>query len=212
MSTVLSLKDLHRVRRFAPQPGVVRSGSSAQLTNQIPRLSIYVDGRNIWHGCHSVGVEGYLDYWKLAAQVVPNGRVQAVNYYDCPLDQSRSPQEYADQRRFIAHLRNRPDANVRLGTIGRRAGGQRVHKGVDTKLTTDLLVHAFNDHYDIALVVSGDSDFADPMYPVRAQGKSVVCAYVKRPHQRETSPLHSAADRVHLLHAPGILPLVWTPL
>ncbi len=204
------LTNLHRVRRFAPQPGVWVSRALAALAkltnNQPPRLSIYVDGRNIWHGCESVGVAGYLDFWKLAALLVPNGRLQAVNYYDCALDQSRSPHEYADQRRFIAHLRNRPDATVRLGTIGRRHGGQRVHKGVDTKLTTDLLVHAFNDQYDIALVVSGDSDFADPMYAVRAQGKTVECAYVKRPLQRTTASPRTRCSAARLDSALGLAP------
>ncbi len=168
------------------------------------RLSVYVDGRNIWHGCAAVGHPTYLDFWKLGAWAVPSARVQQVNYYDCPLDQTTSKAAYADQRRFLAHLRSRPDTRVRLGYRGRRAGGVMVHKGVDTKLTTDLIVDAYNNHYDCALVVSGDGDFADPIIAVRNLGKTVVCTYVERPGQAPTRVLSQAADSVRLLCAADI--------
>ena len=173
------------------------------------RLGIYIDGRNIWHGCEAVGIPQDVDPWKLGALVVPGARIQQVNYYDCPLDQTKSPAEYADQRRFIAYLRSRPDAQVRLGRRGRRAGGQVVHKGVDTELTTDIIVGAFNDQYDIALVVSADGDFADPIYAVRGLGKTAICTYVKRPKQPLTAPLAKAADSVRVLALPDVAYLVW---
>jgi len=170
----------------------------------MPRLSVYVDGRNIWHGCDAVGYQGYLDFWKLGTWAEPGARILQISYYDCPLDQTTSRAEYAEQRRFLAYLRARPDVRVRLGYRGRRAGGSMVHKGVDTKLTTDLIVDAFNDQFDCALVVSGDGDFADPIYAVRNVGKTVICAYVKRPRQAPTAVLAQAANSVRLLSAADI--------
>jgi uncharacterized LabA/DUF88 family protein len=56
-----------------------------------------------------------------------------------------------------------------------------VEKGVDASLITDLLSMAFDDNYDIAILVTEDADFAPAVrYIQKKTGKKVIQAYFKR--------------------------------
>jgi uncharacterized LabA/DUF88 family protein len=61
--------------------------------------------------------------------------------------------------------------------VFRKAKGSR-SKGVDITLTKDMLTHAFHDHYDVAVLVTGDADYEPVVSEVRRQGKAVhLCAF-----------------------------------
>jgi uncharacterized LabA/DUF88 family protein len=55
-------------------------------------------------------------------------------------------------------------------------GDVAVEKGVDIMLATDLLRFAWADRYDVAIVVSGDGDFAYAVQAVKDMGKHVEVA------------------------------------
>ena len=61
---------------------------------------------------------------------------------------------------------------VRLGRLERRADGF-VEKGVDIQIAVDMLRLAFVNAYDIAVLVSGDGDFAEVVRVVQDLGKQV---------------------------------------
>ena len=48
-----------------------------------------------------------------------------------------------------------------------------VEKGVDIMLATDLLYYAWQDYYDMAVLVSGDGDFAYAIQTLKNLGKYV---------------------------------------
>jgi uncharacterized LabA/DUF88 family protein len=50
-------------------------------------------------------------------------------------------------------------------------------KGVDIALTKDMLVHAFHDHYDVAVLLAGDGDYVPLVDCVKRYGKWVLCAF-----------------------------------
>lgn len=64
---------------------------------------------------------------------------------------------------FFVHLSDRT-LKMRHGAPVRNSMGAMVtqEKAVDTRLTTDLLMGAFNDTYDIALLLSDDNDYVPP--------------------------------------------------
>ncbi len=49
-------------------------------------------------------------------------------------------------------------------------------KGVDIKLTTDMLAHAFRGNYDVAVLITGDGDFVPVVEEVKRLGKNVIVA------------------------------------
>jgi uncharacterized LabA/DUF88 family protein len=72
-----------------------------------------------------------------------------------------------------------------------------VEKGIDVMLATDLLHFAWNGLYDIAVLVSGDSDFAYALQAVKNMGKHVEVAYFEANVGKD---LLDIADNRHLLN------------
>jgi uncharacterized protein (TIGR00288 family) len=77
------------------------------------------------------------------------------------------------------------------------AQGIPVEKGIDIMLATDLLYFAWNDFYDVAVLVSGDSDFAYALQAVKNMGKHVEVAYFESGVSKD---LLNIADNRHLLN------------
>jgi hypothetical protein len=50
-------------------------------------------------------------------------------------------------------------------------------KGVDITLARDLLLHAVNDHYDVAVLLAGDADYIPLVDEVKRRGKVVYVAF-----------------------------------
>lgn len=53
----------------------------------------------------------------------------------------------------------------------------RSSKGVDITLARDMLSHAYQHHYDIALVVAGDADYVPLLEAVKKTGKMVALSF-----------------------------------
>lgn len=51
-----------------------------------------------------------------------------------------------------------------------------VEKGVDTAIVTDMLQHAWDNTYDIGLLLSGDRDFIPAVHFLNRKGKKIIHA------------------------------------
>jgi len=58
--------------------------------------------------------------------------------------------------------------------VFKKSKQQEKAKGVDISLTKDMLSHAFMDHYQIAVLMSGDGDYIPVVEEVKRLGKRVV--------------------------------------
>lgn len=59
-------------------------------------------------------------------------------------------------------------------------------KGIDVKIATDLIVGAVDDQYDVAILVSSDTDLIPAIDWVRSRGKKVEYVGVSIPHPTDT--------------------------
>ncbi|MFC1596574.1 NYN domain-containing protein [Planctomycetota bacterium] len=71
-------------------------------------------------------------------------------------------------------------------------------KGVDITLTKDMLVHAFFDNYDFAVLIAGDGDYVPLVEEVKRFGKRVYVVFFDEQHGLNPE-LRRAADRFVLL-------------
>ncbi|MHC4405716.1 MAG: NYN domain-containing protein [Planctomycetota bacterium] len=55
-------------------------------------------------------------------------------------------------------------------------------KGVDIALTKDMLVHAFLDNYDVAVLVAGDGDYVPLLEEIKRLGKRIVVVFFDEKH------------------------------
>lgn len=67
--------------------------------------------------------------------------------------------------------------------------GRRYHveKGTDVNLAVDMVVGAYEDCFDVAMLVAGGTDYLHASRAVQARGKRVVWCYL--PSQRHTDQL-----------------------
>ena len=123
-------------------------------------------------------------------------RLFRTYYYNVLQDPTQRAEGHREQQDFLSTLRETPYLEVRLGSIKLAPGGVPVEKGVDVMLVTDLLHFAWNDLYDVAVLVSGDADFAYALQEIKNMGKHVEVAYFESNISKD---LLNVADNKHLL-------------
>ena len=159
------------------------------------RVAIFIDGSNLYHALKN-NIRRYdLNFSEFANKLCGSRRLFRTYYYNVLQDPTQRPDGYREQQEFLTILRKTPYLEVRLGTT-KIAQGIPVEKGIDIMLATDLLYFAWNNFYDIAVVVSGDSDFAYALQAVKNMGKHIEVAYFESGASKD---LLDAADNRHLL-------------
>ena len=151
------------------------SNANSHQTNSYQRVAIFIDGSNLYHSLEENCRRFDLDFGAFADKLCRGRPLFRTYYYNVLRDQDRNPQAYQDQQKFLSALYNTPYLEVRLGTSKMR-GDVAVEKGVDIMLATDLLRFAWDNLYDVAVLVSGDGDFAYAVKAAKDLGKHVEVA------------------------------------
>lgn len=159
------------------------------------RVAIFIDGSNLYHGLRSNFGRYNINFADFANKLCVSRRLFRTYYYNVLQDPIQRPDSHREQQEFLDTLRQTPYLEVRLGST-KLTQGIPVEKGVDIMLATDLLYFAWNDSYDVAVLVSGDSDFAYALQAVKNMGKHVEVAYFESGVSKD---LLSVADNRYLL-------------
>jgi uncharacterized LabA/DUF88 family protein len=139
----------------------------------------YVDGFNLYHGLRSKGLQRYywLDLWKLTERfLLPNQELSEVVY--CTSRVKKNPPARKRQRVYIDALSAyRPNIKTLYGhylakEIRCKGCGltylRHEEKMTDVNIACELLQDAMDGKFDIALVISGDSDLVPPIRKIKS--------------------------------------------
>ena len=159
------------------------------------RVAIFIDGSNLYHALRNSFGRYNLNFADFTSKLCGSRRLFRTYYYNVLQDPSQRPDVYREQQEFLDILRKTPYLEVRLGGT-KIAQGIPVEKGIDIMLATDLLYFGWNDFYDVAVLVSGDADFAYALQAVKNMGKHVEVAYFESGVSKD---LLNVADNRHLL-------------
>jgi uncharacterized LabA/DUF88 family protein len=149
------------------------------------RLVTVIDGTNLKGALGPRGLTTHINYRQLAIEIakkIPAGSIggrwvlQKVVYVTAPPTQSHDSDRYARWRNFQSIIERQQRVELKLGRL-EGAPGRVYEKGVDILVAIELLAGAFKDQYDIAIIISGDGDFADVAREVVAAGKFIFNAY-----------------------------------
>ena len=160
------------------------------------RVAIFIDGSNLYHALRGNLGRFDLNFAEFVSKLSGDRRLFRTYYYNVLQDPIQRPDGYREQQEFLGVLRKTPYLEVRLGST-KIAQGIPVEKGIDIMLATDLLYFAWNDFYDTAVLVSGDSDFAYALQAIKNMGKHVEVAYFESGVSKD---LLDVADNRHLLN------------
>ena len=138
------------------------------------RVAIYIDGSNLYHSLKNISNRTDLNFTKFIDRLVDGRALVRAYYYNAIVDNPP-----LSTQSFISSLHSIDYLEVKLGKLEQdnSNGLSRFHeKRVDTKIVTDMLVHSFNKTYDVAILVSGDTDFVDAVQAVKNNGQHVEVA------------------------------------
>lgn len=157
-----------------------------------PRTIIYVDGFNLYFGALRKTPYRWLNILALCNTYLPNNNIIAVKYFTAKVSaRPNDPQQPARQQAYLRALTTLPCLEIIYGhylshTVSARLASpphngnpyvniiKTEEKGSDVNLATHLLHDAHKNRYDIAVVISNDSDLLEPIKLVRSDlGKQV---------------------------------------
>ena len=147
------------------------------MENKKERVAIFIDGGNFYHSTKNIMYKGYeIDLEKIIDEL-SRGRKVEVFYYTALLDPDYNLEKYEEHRELLDNLKRIPNFNVVLCDLRKIKIGKKFKyeiKGDDTHLAHDLLMGAFDNLYDVAIIVSGDADFIPIINTLRMRFKKKV--------------------------------------
>ncbi len=176
------------------------------------RVIIYVDGFNLYFGMRSAGIIGkWLDLRQLAENLIKSDqKVVGVKYFTSAV--SGNPAKEMRQRTYLEALKE-SGVQIYYGKYTsnrmkcRYCGGSWIaysEKMTDVNIATEILHDAYADKFDVAILVSGDSDLVPPVKQTQAlfPKKKIVVAF---PPQRKSKELTKAAKGYFTIGRSNIL-------
>ena len=153
------------------------------------KTNIYIDGFNLYYGCVKGTPYKWLDVAKMCRLLLPHDEIQRIKYFTAEVKpRPNNPDQPLRQRTFLRALRTIPNLEIIFGTFLSHevtmprsplgSGYVKVikteEKGSDVNIATHLLLDGFRNNYELAVVVSNDSDLLLPIRVVTEQfGKPV---------------------------------------
>ncbi len=195
------------------------------------KTNVYIDGFNLYYGCLKGTPHKWLDLATFcqASFPPPRNQITRIRYFTAHVNaRSNNPQQRVRQQTYLRALRTLPHLTVHLGSYLEKPTRMPLHpmpatgpktvqvmkseeKGSDVNIATYLLVDAFDDEYETAVIVSNDSDLAEPIRLVRQKfKKNVLVLHPCRPGRKPSFELRKVATK-SLLVDTSLLPTCQLP-
>ncbi len=167
------------------------------------RVVAYIDGFNLYFGLKDEGWKKY--YWlnvqKLCLNLLKfNQQLIKTKYFTARI--SKPPDKQKRQSIYIEALATLKDLEIFCGKYQQnkwtcRACSSTIdipnEKMTDVNIAVELLTDAFQDKFDVALIISADSDLVAPIVKTKElfPSKRIVLAF---PPKRQSFTLTKSAD------------------
>ena len=184
------------------------------------KTNVYVDGFNLYYGCVKGTPYKWLNIAELCRRSIPaHYHINRIRYFTAlVVSRPSDPQQVVRQQTFIRALETLPNLSVHYGEflqnnvhmhlVKPRPSGPSTafvvkteEKGSDVNLATYLLVDAYEHDFEAAVVITDDSDLAEPIRIVRQRLRHHVTVLSPRGQSRILSKVATrfrTIDRAHL--------------
>jgi uncharacterized LabA/DUF88 family protein len=146
---------------------------------------VYIDGFNLYYGAVKDTPYRWLDLAALCVRMLPTDKIIAIKYFTAIVSaRPHDPQQPARQQAYLRALRTLPNLSVIFGhflthscrmVLTGTNPPQKVwvdkteEKGSDVNIAAHLLNDGFHKLYEVAVLVSNDSDLMEPVRIVRQE-------------------------------------------
>jgi hypothetical protein len=171
------------------------------------RVVAYIDGFNLYFGMREAGFDNcrWLNVNKLVSSLLkPHQSLVGIKYFTSRV--SNNPYKQKRQSTYIDALEstgakiiygNYQDGSTeckRCGHIWRTAK----EKMTDVNIATAIIVDAYKDEYDMAMLISGDSDLTPPIREVHNlfKNKRVFIAFPPKRHNSSMALVAKGSETI----------------
>ncbi len=183
------------------------------------RTNVYVDGFNLYYGCVKGTPYKWLNIAELCRLSLPSHyQIHRIRYFTALVQpRPNDPHQDVRQQTFIRALQTLPNlfvhygaflqSDVRMHLVNPPAKGPTTtlvakteEKGSDVNLATYLLMDAYEHDFEAAVVVTDDSDLAEPIRIVRQRLRHHVTVLSPRGKSRTLSQVATRFRRIDVAH------------
>ncbi len=166
-----------------------------------PRTIVYIDGYNFYYGAVRKTSYKWIDFEALCRLLLPEDRIVKIRYFTALVqDRPDDPQKTVRQLTYLRAIATQSLIETHFGHFITRPASMLLvdppstgprfvkvfkteEKGSDVNLATHLLLDAFKNRCEIAVVVSNDSDLAEAVRV--AQSDLGIQVGLINPHPRK---------------------------
>ncbi|MCC5841824.1 MAG: NYN domain-containing protein [Opitutales bacterium] len=152
---------------------------------------LYIDGFNFYYGaCRRFSIR-WVNPLKLAQLLLPNCEIARVRYFSAIIKSDPSdPQKVGRQHTYLRALKTLPAIDIEMGAFLQSVKSmpryplsdpvekvdvlKTEEKGSDVNIATALLLDAFDNAMECAVLITNDSDLAGPVRVVRSRFAKTV--------------------------------------
>ncbi|MBC8335464.1 MAG: NYN domain-containing protein [Anaerolineales bacterium] len=142
------------------------------------KANIYIDGFNFYYGCIRKTPYHWLNIAKLCQLLLPRDEIATIKYFTALVTpRPNDPEKLIRQERYLRALKTIPNLEIIKGTFLSHTVTMRLappqtgfakvikteEKGSDVNIATHLLIDGFMNKYELAVIVSNDSDLLEPI-------------------------------------------------
>jgi NYN domain len=172
---------------------IVREGGPCffPLLVRAVKLNIYVDAFNLYYGSLVGTAYKWLDLLTFFNATFPNDQIHRIRYFTARIKPNpHDSAKHARQATYLRALQTLPNLTIHEGSYLKKSVKMPLHpipapptlptivkvvkteeKGSDVNLASYLLLDAFDEDCEGSVVVSNDSDLAEPFRIVRTRFK-----------------------------------------
>jgi uncharacterized LabA/DUF88 family protein len=169
--------------------------------------NVYIDGFNLYYGAVKNSPFKWLDLGALCRRMLPGDTIQSIEYFTATVSaRPYDPGMPMRQQMYIRALRTIPNLTISFGHFLTHSArmvltgtmppkkvwvDKTEEKGSDVNIAAHLLHDAFRGRFEVAVLVTNDSDLLEPVRIVRQEFNLPVG--ILNPHQHHSAALKTQA-------------------
>jgi len=140
-------------------------------------VAIYIDGSNLYYKLKDLKVENTtkFDYKGLSEFLARERQIVSIRYYVGVVKVKNNSLKAAnmrtEQQKLFSNL-GKQDICIKRGYLMEN-NGKFHEKGVDVKIATDMLIGAYENFYDTAILISSDTDLIPAIKHIKYLKKKI---------------------------------------
>lgn len=179
------------------------------------RALVFIDGNNFYHKLKDITCEKTevlklldFDYQKFAKNLVKDNTLIEIRYYVGAVkrqngeNREKSEKLYANQQKLIGKLQQQ-NIPVILGNLIQHPDKTFHEKGVDVRIAVEMIRLAREDKYDIAYLLSSDTDLVPAVEEVKSFNKQVCYVGISK---GQSFGLTKVSNNTILLREEDVIP------